>query len=84
MVSRKELILKEEKVDYMTSSSKNDGKEKKRFTHTITLVDNLLPGIENDPVFLRKLEQAKRHLEKCPFPMELIEESRRRDRENRL
>ena len=84
MVSRKELILEEQKSIYMTSSSQNKETKRIRFipdppgVHDFPDID-----VENDPVFLKKLENARKSLEECPFPMELIEESRRRDREKR-
>ncbi len=84
MVSRIELILEEQKTKYMTSSSQNNKKEKIRFIYTPATVDEFPDvDVENDPVFLKKLENARKSLEVCPFPMELLEESRRRDREKR-
>jgi len=65
MIVRKEYAILEEQTEtYMTSSSKKI-KEKKRIYNDRTIDGPELVDIENDPVVLKKREDARRMLDEC-------------------
>lgn len=71
---KKFLILEEQTESYMPKKMRS---KKKNYEDVLTK-DEVVPESEmeywkNDPFFVKKTEEARKHLDRVPFPLELLE-----------